>query len=191
MIIGLGNPGSQYEGTRHNVGFEVVDELAARNSASLSLEKWQADYVKTTLWGVKVCLLKPMTYMNLSGKAAARFKEFFKIPLERILVVHDDIDMKLGRIKLTRGGGAGGHNGIRSLIECLGGKEFYRLKVGVGRPGRDGVHKDIPVDKYVLSSFSPDEQQIVAARMEKLEEGVKLFLGGESARATCLLNSLK
>ncbi|MCK5069301.1 MAG: aminoacyl-tRNA hydrolase [Desulfocapsa sp.] len=191
LIVGLGNPGSKYEQTRHNVGFHVVDAIARSEKEYLELQKWDAQYCRSSLWGARVFFVKPQTFMNLSGKSIARFVDFFKISTDHILVVHDDIDMHPGRLKLVSGGGPGGHNGIRSLIQCLGTKDFYRLKYGVGRPGQNGVHADIPVEKFVLAPFSKDEYEILENRMESLVDGVKAFVTSGSQKAMNILNALK
>lgn len=191
IIVGLGNPGEQYRSTRHNVGFFVVDELVRSWQSAISLEKWQAQYVSLIVGEEKVHLLKPMTFMNLSGKSVAQFVRFYKVNPEQILVIHDDLDMKPGRIKLVKGGGTGGHNGIRSLIETLGIKDFYRLKIGIGRPGSGEIHPGYPVDKYVLSNFTDEDLTILQSRYDDIEAGVRLFLQGHPAKAMNILNSLK
>ncbi len=191
IIAGLGNPGQRYNETRHNVGFMVVDALAGKYDCPVTLEKWEAWYSRISLFGRKICLVKPQTYMNLSGKAVVRFIDFYKTPLPKLLVVHDDIDMKLGRVKLTLDGGHGGHNGIRSLVQCLGSKGFYRLKVGIGRPGQDSVHPDISVEDFVLSKFSPAERDAVVGRMEPLVRGIEFFLNDDVGSAMHLINSFR
>jgi PTH1 family peptidyl-tRNA hydrolase len=191
LIVGLGNPGDSYKQTRHNIGFLVVDELARRWGAVLSSEKWQAHSTRISLSGCRVCLLKPATFMNLSGRAVTLYAEFFKVLPDHILVIHDDIDMAPGRLKLVAGGGAGGHNGIRSLVQSLATSGFLRLKVGIGRPGREGVHPDIPVERFVLSPLSEAEKQLLDARMDIIEQGVRSFLEDGPARAMNLINSVK
>jgi len=191
LIAGLGNPGGQYENTRHNVGFQIVDALAKRSGDSLTADKWDALYCQITITGKRIYLLKPQNFMNRSGVSIARFAQFFKIPKECILVIHDDLDMHPGRIKLVATGGAGGHNGIRSVIQCLGSKDFHRLKVGIGRPGQNGVHADIPVDRYVLSSLARDEQQLLDERKDILLDGVEAFIGSGSQKAMNALNGIK
>ena len=191
LIVGLGNPGERYQGTRHNIGFVVVDALAQKYACQVTCEKWGAFFVRTTFLGQKVCLVKPQTYMNLSGKAAVRFVDFYKIPLQNLLVIHDDLDMKPGRIKLVLGGGHGGHKGIRSLVQYLSGNNFFRLKIGIGRPGLGGVHPEIPVENYVLSKFLQEERDLIAERMETVIHGVECFLQGNTDRAMNMLNSLK
>ncbi len=188
LIVGLGNPGAQYENTRHNVGFRIVDALARSENAYLESKKWDAKFFRISLWGARVFFVEPQTFMNLSGKSVARFVDFYKISTDHILVVHDDIDMKPGRIKLVSGGGPGGHNGIRSLIQCLGTKEFFRLKYGVGRPGQNGIHAEMPVEHFVLAAFSSDEEELLGQRMGSLTEGVREFVISGSQQAMNILN---
>ncbi len=191
LIVGLGNPGSQYEGTRHNVGYMVVDEIVRLFDCGPNVNKWDAQFFRERIWGKSIYFIKPTTYMNLSGKAVAKFVDFYKLSTENIIVVHDDLDMKTGRLKLVKGGGAGGHNGIRSLIQSLGTKDFYRLKIGIGRPGQDNVHKDFPVEKYVLSLFAEQELEFVQKRFEPLFEGLRYFVEGDVGKAMGHLNRFK
>ena len=191
IVAGLGNPGDQYRSTRHNVGFFIVDELARRWHSATFLEKWQAQYVSLSVDEQKVHLIKPVTFMNRSGKAVVYFYRFYNVNPDQLLVVHDDLDMAPGRIKLVKGGGAGGHNGIKSLVETLGTKEFYRLKIGIGRPGNGVVHADFPVDKYVLGNVTEEDFNILQSRYDSIEDGIRTFLQGNPARAMNLLNSLK
>jgi peptidyl-tRNA hydrolase, PTH1 family len=191
LIAGLGNPGPTYENTRHNVGFQVVDAIARSQGLSPDQNKWDAFYCRGTFWGGRVFLVKPQTFMNLSGKAVARFADFFKISPSRILVIHDDLDMHSGRVKLVATGGAGGHNGIRSLIQCLGTKDFFRLKYGIGRPGQNGIHPDIPVERFVLTSFAAAEQTLLDERMGVLAEGVQTFVTSGAQQAMNILNAVK
>ncbi len=191
IVVGLGNPGEQYCFTRHNVGFFILDELAKRWNSPISVEKWHARYVSLTIGEGKVHLVKPLTYMNLSGRAVVQFFRFFKVSPDQLLVVHDDLDMAPGRVKLVKGGGTGGHNGIKSLVETLGTKDFYRLKIGIGRPGTGTIHADFPVDRYVLSNFTEEDSAILQSRYDDLEDGIRLFLKGSPAKAMNLLNGLK
>lgn len=191
LLIGLGNPGGQYEATRHNIGFVLIDELCKHWRCGQMVEKSQARYCSHRIAGAKVHLVKPLTYMNRSGMAVAHFYRFFKMASERLLVIHDDLDMAPARIKLVRGGGAGGHNGIKSIVDHLPSPDFYRLKIGIGRPGANGVHPDFPVEKYVLSTFDSDQQTAVASRVETIIAGLELFLSGDAARAMTMLNALK
>jgi peptidyl-tRNA hydrolase, PTH1 family len=191
IVVGLGNPGEQYNGTRHNIGFMIIDELARRCHCSLTQEKWDSFFVRASLFGTKVCLIKPLVYMNLSGKAVARYVDFYKTPLHRLLVVHDDLDMKPGRIKMVSGGGSGGHNGIRSLIQHLGDKNFFRLKIGIGRPGQGAIHSDMPVEHYVLAQLSGEDREVIAGRVDSLIQGIEYFLQDDAGKAMNLLNSIK
>jgi len=191
IIVGLGNPGEQYCSTRHNVGFFIVDELARRWNSTVSLDKWNAQYISLSIEKEKVHLVKPLTFMNLSGRTVVNFFRFYKVIPEHLLVIHDDIDMAPGRVKLVKGGGAGGHNGIKSIIETLGIKDFYRLKIGIGRPGNGIIHPEFPVDKYVLGNFTKEELEHLQSRYDHLEEGIRLFLLGSPPKAMNLLNGLK
>lgn len=191
LFVGLGNPGSKYDDTRHNVGFIAIDELARRWKESLNIEKWNAHSCRMVKWDCRVTLIKPMTFMNLSGRAVAEYAKFYKIPVTNIIVVHDDLDMHPGRLKLVKGGGAGGHNGIKSISQSLGSKEFFRLKIGIGRPGKGDVHADFPVEKYVLSAMSSDEVTLLEDRITSIEEGLRLFINDGPARAMSLINSIK
>jgi PTH1 family peptidyl-tRNA hydrolase len=191
LIVGLGNPGSKYEHTRHNIGFQVVDALADTVGISLDAAKWETLSCRTQLAGKRAYLLKPQTYMNLSGKSVAKFADFYKVPTDHILVLHDDLDMHLGRLKMTATGGPGGHNGIKSIIQCLGSKKFFRLKIGIGRPGQNNIHPDIPVERFVLAPFANEEQKIMAERMDVLLEDIQLFVEFGAEKAMNLLNSVK
>ncbi len=191
LIVGLGNPGDSYERTRHNIGFIIVDELARRWDCSLTTEKWQGRSGRISVGGCRICFVKPTTFMNLSGRAVALYAEFFKVSPDHILVIHDDIDMPPGRLKLACGGGAGGHNGIRSLIQSLGSKDFLRLKVGIGRPGKGETHPDIPVEKFVLSQLPENERALLAERLDSIEQGIKYLFEESPAKAMNLINTVK
>lgn len=188
LVAGLGNPGDRYEGTRHNVGFDLVDLLATHCKLDSFQEKWCAFCAKGAISSESVCCIKPLTYMNKSGEAVARFANFYKIPAERILVIHDDLDMGLGRLKLVAGGGTGGHNGIRSIQNHLGSKEFLRLKIGIGRPP-EGV--DFPVDRYVLTKFTHQEQKLLVERYNEAIYGIELFFRQGLPKAMGYINSFK
>lgn len=145
LIVGLGNPGPKYESTRHNVGFWLVDELARQKGENFRREnKFHADACQLNLQGSSLRLLKPSTYMNKSGDAVLAISQFYKIPVEEILVVHDELDLPPGELRVKKGGGHGGHNGLRDIMSQLG-KEFLRLRLGIGHPG---VSRD--VSNYVL-----------------------------------------
>lgn len=191
LIVGLGNPGPKYADTRHNVGFIAVDDLAGRWGERLTTQKWEAFSCRISRWGARLTLVKPTTFMNLSGRAVAEFVKFYRMAMEDIVVIHDDLDMRPGRLKLVQGGGAGGHNGIRSMAQHLGGNGFYRLKIGIGRPGKEGVHPDFPVDQYVLSAMAREEQELLRDRLDTIEAGLEYFVSEGPARAMSLINSIK
>ena len=137
LVAGLGNPGKEYEHTRHNMGFDVIDELARRWSVNVWKTDMQAEIASAVKFGEKILLVKPLTYMNLSGDAVGAIANYYKIPAEDIYIVCDDLDLPAGKIRIRKKGSAGGHNGIKSLIACLHTEEFVRFRIGVGRP-KDG-----------------------------------------------------
>ncbi|MGI9538103.1 MAG: aminoacyl-tRNA hydrolase [Desulfocapsaceae bacterium] len=190
-IVGLGNPGTKYLHTRHNVGFIFVDWLAEIHGASFSNDKHQGLSSRISLSGVRVDLLKPQTFMNRSGRSVASFIRYFGVHPSRMLVIHDDIDMHPGRVKLVEGGGTGGHNGIRSIVAELGTNEFFRLKIGVGRPGAGGTHPNMDVDKYVLADFSAGELEEIRQTFAEIEDGLSFFLKDDVAKAMTRLNAIK
>jgi PTH1 family peptidyl-tRNA hydrolase len=153
LVAGLGNPGREYERTRHNAGWMVVDELARRRDGTFR-SKFDGQLAEVRLEDLRVALLKPETYMNVSGKSIGAARRFFKVEPESLLVVHDDVDLEPGRLQARPGGGLAGHNGLRSIAGALGTQDFLRLRVGVGRPGRGDRR---PVADYVLSAFEADE----------------------------------
>jgi PTH1 family peptidyl-tRNA hydrolase len=152
IIVGLGNPGKEYEGSRHNIGFMVVDELADK----LRVKGWRKGfsglYSEASYGEEKLLFLKPQTYMNRSGESVSQALGFYRLPPERLIVIHDDIDLRFGQIKLKRGGGSAGHRGVDSVSSRLGTRDFIRLRIGVGRP----EHGDVV--SYVLSGFTMDER---------------------------------
>lgn len=163
LIVGLGNPGGKYERTRHNLGFLVADRLAADNSAEFS-KGFRGEYAEFFLNGSKHYVLKPHTYMNLSGESVQLIAAYFKIEPEEIIAVHDDMDIEYGRLKLKKGGNDGGHKGIRSMIQMLGDKSFVRLKMGIGK---DGSRETVG---HVLGKFSAEEAESLD---EFIDIGVK------------------
>ena len=152
LVAGLGNPGREYAATRHNAGWMVVDELARRSGGSWR-SKFSGQFSEIRLDGSRVALLKPETYMNESGKSTAAAARFFKVPVESVIVVHDDVDLEEGRLQARLGGGLAGHNGLRSIAQALGSREFLRLRIGVGRTGRGDRRS---VADYVLAPFAPE-----------------------------------
>ena len=153
LVVGLGNPGREYERTRHNAGWLVVDELARRHGGSWR-SKFSGSLAEVRLGEKRLALLKPETYMNESGRSVSAAARFFKVPAESILVAHDDVDLEPGRLQARRGGGLAGHNGLRSLAQDLGTQDFLRLRIGVGRPARGDPR---PVADWVLSPFASEE----------------------------------
>jgi peptidyl-tRNA hydrolase, PTH1 family len=153
LVAGLGNPGREYERTRHNLGWLVLDELARRHHGSWR-SKFSGSLAEVRLDGLRLALLKPETYMNESGRAVSAAARFFKVEPERLLVVHDDVDLEPGRLQARAGGGLAGHNGLRSLAQDLGTQDFERLRIGVGRPGRGDPRS---VSDWVLSGFAPED----------------------------------
>ena len=153
LVAGLGNPGREYEHTRHNAGWLVVDELARRHGGSWR-SKFSGSLSEVRLGERRLALLKPETYMNESGRSVGAAARFFKVEPEQLLVVHDDVDLEPGRLQARDGGGLAGHNGLRSLAQHLGSQDFLRLRIGVGRPGRGDQRS---VSDWVLSPFAPEE----------------------------------
>lgn len=151
LIVGLGNPGKEYENTRHNIGFIVIDCLAKIIGADMAKSKFDSSMCKVTYKDKDIILLKPQTYMNLSGKAVLSASSFYKLKPKQIIVIHDDLDLKQGDIRVKIGGGNGGHNGLKS-IDSIVGKEYHRIRIGIGRP----EHKTM-VNDYVLGKFAIDE----------------------------------
>ncbi|QNG17886.1 aminoacyl-tRNA hydrolase [Rhodococcus triatomae] len=172
LVVGLGNPGPQYETTRHNVGFLVADVLADRMGARFGAHKKSgSEIVQGRLAGRPVILGKPRSYMNLSGRAVAGLARFFSVPTESIVVVHDELDLDFGTIRLKSGGGEGGHNGLRSISQALGTKDYLRTRIGIGRPpGR------MDPASYVLKPFSSVERKDLGVTCEEAADAVELLL---------------
>ena len=170
LIVGLGNPGRKYARHRHNVGFVAVSRLAKRHGLAFKRQKGKAKVAEGTIAGQRVTLAKPQTFMNLSGESVARLVRFFKIPPQRVLVVYDDLDLPLARLRLRPGGGSGGHKGLKSIIERLGTQDFPRLRLGIGRP----LHGD-PVD-YVLQDFSAEERIEFERVLDRAVEAIEYWL---------------
>ncbi|OPJ61081.1 aminoacyl-tRNA hydrolase [Clostridium oryzae] len=151
LIVGLGNPGSEYTGTRHNIGFGLVDLAAKKYNIVINRIKFKGEYGEGKIGNEKVVLLKPQTYMNLSGESLAEVVKFYKIPLENIIVIYDDMSLQLGRLRIRPKGSSGGHNGIKSIIKCLGSDTFPRIKIGVGQPKGDWI-------SHVMGKFNSDDR---------------------------------
>jgi PTH1 family peptidyl-tRNA hydrolase len=176
LIVGLGNPGSKYERTRHNAGFLVIDYVADQFGVKVGSSKMHGVFGTFRMPGKQIFLLKPQAYMNRSGECVAQFARYFNIISENILVIHDDLDLNSGRMKIVAGGGAGGHKGIRSIIQHLGTEAFARLKIGIGRPQGADTGAGIPVDRYVLSRFSVEQNQVFEENLDRAAEGVRLYI---------------
>jgi PTH1 family peptidyl-tRNA hydrolase len=171
LIVGLGNPGKTYQRTRHNLGFQVVDRLAERHDIKIGQKKFKGEFGSGSIGDQRVCLLKPQTYMNLSGGAVAEAVNYHKIPLEQVLIAHDDVDLELGRIQVKFGGGHGGHRGLQSVVESLATDEFTRIRVGVNRPEGDG-----DVSDYVLEPFSKAERAAAQDAVGRAAEAAAAWL---------------
>lgn len=169
LIAGLGNPGDKYAGTRHNIGFDVLDKLSDEFSLSFT-EKYFGEYAEINYEGEKIYFLKPMTFMNLSGKSIGALSSFYKILPNEILVIHDEMNIPYNTLKIRRGGSAGGHNGLKSIIDCLGSTEYPRLKMGIGKDSsKDTV-------SYVLGKFKPEEKQVYDEFISHGADAVKYIL---------------
>ena len=179
IIAGLGNPTLQYEGTRHNAGFDVIDTLAGKNNISVDGRKNRALIGKGIIEGKKVILAKPQTYMNLSGESLGGLVEYYKVDEEsEFLVVYDDISLDVGQLRIRKKGSAGGHNGMKNIISHLGTEVFPRIKVGVGEKP-----KKYDLADYVLSRFSKEERAIMEEGYQKAVEAVEMILRGEMDEA--------
>lgn len=177
LIVGLGNPGPKYASHRHNAGFMVVDLLARRWGAPAFREKFKGVFTRVTHGGEDVVLQKPMTFMNLSGEAVRPAMDFFKVSLDRVLVVHDELDLPFGTCRLKVGGGAAGHNGLKSVTQHGGGNEYLRLRVGIDRP------KGQRPESYVLSDFSASERAELPAVLERAGDMVESVVTDGIAKA--------
>jgi PTH1 family peptidyl-tRNA hydrolase len=171
LVVGLGNPGPGYAATRHNAGFMVADLLAERMGGRFKAHRGQADVVEGRIAGVRVVVAKPKSYMNLSGGPTAAVMGFFKVPVERIVVVHDELDLPFGALRLKRGGGDNGHNGLKSITKSLGTREYLRVRFGIGRPpGRQD-----PAD-FVLKAFSSTEAKELPIHVDRAADAVEALL---------------
>jgi len=171
VVIGLGNPGVRCRMSRHNIGFQVVDRLAKTNHILISTKRFKSFYGTGQIDSQEIALVKPMTFMNLSGEAVKKLVHFFKVGLGDLIVVHDDMDLSFGRLRFKRRGGDGGHQGVRSIINLMGGNNFLRLKIGIGRPpqGMDPA-------EYVLNDFDQSEQPRVDELLTRAAEALKVMI---------------
>ena len=172
LITGLGNPGSRYQFTRHNIGFMVLEKIASRWEVDIKQKSFDALWNRGKIAGINVLLAMPQTYMNLSGNAVRNLLAYFKVDINNLVVIHDDLDLPLGTIRLKNGGGDAGHKGLKSIITCLGSADFMRVRMGIGKPA-----DRTPVEDYVLQRFNLDEsnllQQIIQSASEATADVVK------------------
>lgn len=171
LVVGLGNPGEKYRNTRHNVGFDVIDLCEKDLNIPLNESKFKGVYGYKNLNGVKLFLLKPLTYMNLSGESVIPLMKYYKISPENLLVIYDDLDLQPGVIRLRQKGGHGGHNGMRSIIQHLGTDEFKRIRIGIGRP-----HQGTSIVDYVLGNFHPDERKLIDEAVLNASKAVEAWM---------------
>ena len=186
LIVGLGNPGVAYENPRHNIGFQVLDQLGERQKKPIQRLKFKALTNLFTISGEKVLVMKPVTYMNLSGEAVRPAADFYKIPPERILVVSDDTALPAGRLRIRKGGSAGGHNGLKSIIQHLGSDQFPRLRVGVG----EKPHPDYDMADWVLGKFTGEDKKKMDQAVERAAEAIECILKDGLDRGMSRFNGL-
>lgn len=187
LIVGLGNPGPQYEATRHNAGFWFVEQVVRQQGEQFRLEnKFHAEIAKVAIGANQVWLLKPNTFMNRSGQSVAALARFYKIPLENILVVHDELDLDPGTARLKQGGGHGGHNGLRDIVAQMGGKDFMRLRIGIGHPGDSKQ-----VSNFVLSRASANDQRSIEESIDDALAVLSQVVSGEFQKAMNELHTKK
>ncbi len=169
LVVGLGNPGDRYDKTRHNVGFDVVNLCEKKYSFAINRTKFKGMYGETTIGNEKVIFLKPQTFMNLSGESVKSIMDFYKIPVDNIIVIYDDISMEVGRLRIREKGSAGGHNGIKNIISHLGTESFPRIKVGIGQPTYDLI-------EFVTGRFSVDDREVVEKAFIAAVDAVEVMI---------------
>ena len=180
LVVGLGNPGSKYHETRHNVGFMAIDLMAKELGLTFSEEKtFKAEVASTFLNGEKVYFVKPTTFMNESGKAVHALLSYYGLDIEDLVVIYDDLDMEVGKIRLRAKGSAGGHNGIKSIIKHIGTQEFKRIKIGIGRP-----ENNITIIHHVLGKFSKGDYVIISNTLDKVDSAVNYYLQSNNFEQT-------
>ena len=172
IVVGLGNPGDKYENTRHNAGFLVMDELARRGNFSIQKVKHKALTNTAVIGGQGVLVMKPTTYMNLSGEAVGDAARFYKIPADHVLVVSDDTDLPVGKLRIRKNGSAGGHNGLKSIIQHLGTDQFPRIRVGVG----EKPHPDYDLADWVLGKFTGEDKKAIDAAVKKAADAIECIV---------------
>jgi PTH1 family peptidyl-tRNA hydrolase len=178
LIIGLGNPGQDYSRSRHNIGFMCLKHFAHEHAISFDKKQADARTGRGIVEGIEVVLAKPQTYMNLSGQSVNRLMHKFKLKPSDIIVIHDDMDLPLGKVRIRAGGSSGGHKGIDSIIRDIGTRDFIRIKVGIGRPEKDSDDNcnDDDIVDFVLNSFSPDEKKLIEPSIEKVSDAILCLL---------------
>ena len=191
LIAGLGNPGTKYGGNRHNIGFMCVDHFAHENSLTLTRSSSQAKIVEGRIAGHDVVLAKPQTFMNNSGVSVGGLVRKFKVKFENLIIVHDDLDLPLGRIRIRLGGSSGGHNGINSIVQHIGNQEFIRVRVGIGRPNgqENGKNGEDDVINHVLGDFSSEEKAIMQEVIPCVSQALQCLLTGGLTEAMNKYNS--
>ena len=172
LLVGLGNPGDKYEGTRHNVGFAAIDQLAEELKVPVQKLKYRALTQTVELGGAKVLLMKPITYMNLSGEAVGEAARFFKIPADHVLVLSDDVSLPVGKLRIRKGGSAGGHNGLKSIIQHLGTDQFPRVKIGVG----EKPHPDYDMADWVLGKFTGEDLKTITQAIQRAGKAAECYI---------------
>ncbi|MNW32724.1 Peptidyl-tRNA hydrolase [compost metagenome] len=182
-IVGLGNPGPQYEKTRHNVGFMALDRLAARHGIAVNQSKCKALVGEGMIGGVKTVIIKPMTYMNLSGESIRAYMDYYKATLDDLIVVYDDLDTEIGKIRLRYQGSAGGHNGIKSIIQHTGTQQFNRIRMGISRP-----EPGYAIVDYVLSTFPKKEKEQLDSMIEETCDALEFSLNETFERTMAKFN---
>lgn len=183
LIIGLGNPEPEYSRTRHNMGFDVINKLANKYQIDLTRSNFNAIFGSGIIEGEKVILVKPQTYMNLSGEAVKKYVDFYKIPLENVLVIYDDMDTEVGDIRVRAKGGAGSHNGMKSVVKELGSEDFPRIRVGIGRPEGEFDRID-----YVIGSISDEDYLELQNAQEKATEAIVYYIKNDIDNAMNFFN---
>ena len=182
LIVGLGNPGKEYDNTRHNIGFIFIDSFAKKNNVSIDKEKYNGLYIQTVINDEKVILLKPQSYMNLSGEVVRKYIDYFKINIEDILIINDDLDMNFGKIRLRPDGSSGGHNGLKNISLHLNTEKFKRLKIGISN------NKSIDTKDYVLGKFTKDELDIIDDIKENINNLLFDYLKYDFDKLMCKYN---
>lgn len=182
LIVGLGNPGIEYSNTRHNIGFQLLDFIIKEKDLDFNKEKFNAKYCEYNVNGEKVFLIKPLSYMNLSGSVVSKFVSFYKILPKDVLIIQDDLDMRLGRVKIVHNSSSGGHNGIKDIERCLGTRDYVRVKIGIAKD------KSMDTKDYVLGNFSLEEKQILVDNYKKMIDIVEDFCSLDLNGLMCKYN---